>query len=131
MLHLAAEGRLKGLVDSVWGRWLRPVKEPTLRFADRARALSTCRRVARTVVANRDGCREMTVERDGRVLRRCGPDDIAHADAVRADYADWWFCVRPSGTEPIVRLAIEARSPGLLGERTAELIELFEGSADP
>ncbi|MHC5034861.1 MAG: hypothetical protein ACYTFZ_07475, partial [Planctomycetota bacterium] len=62
----------------------------------------------------------------GRILRDCERDDIWESDGARADYTDWWFCVRPSGTEPIARLALEARSRGLLQERTAELSALFE-----
>jgi phosphomannomutase len=51
---------------------------------------------------------------------------VAGAEGARVDYEDWWFCVRPSGTEPIARLALEARSEELLAGRRAELSALFE-----
>jgi phosphomannomutase len=50
-------------------------------------------------------------------LTRFGPD-------VRKDYEDWWFCVRPSGTEPrVLRLTVEARKSAMAEERMAALRE--------
>lgn len=41
---------------------------------------------------------------------------------VRKDYEDWWFCVRPSGTEPrLVRLTVEAKTQEVADVRMAEL----------
>ena len=50
---------------------------------------------------------------------------IAGCDGVRVDYEDWWFCVRPSGTEPIARLALEARTEEMLERRTGILSDTF------
>jgi phosphomannomutase len=37
------------------------------------------------------------------------PDaEIAHLDGVSVDYADWHFNVRPSNTEPLLRLNLES-----------------------
>ena len=59
--------------------------------------------------------------------------DVLHPDAqarrvlrigtdLRKDFDDWWFCVRPSGTEPrFLRLSVEARTRPLAEARTAEL----------
>ena len=29
-------------------------------------------------------------------------------DGIRFDYPDWWFIIRKSGTEPLIRLVLEA-----------------------
>ncbi|MCB9806885.1 hypothetical protein H6768_03245 [Candidatus Peribacteria bacterium] len=31
-------------------------------------------------------------------------------DGIRIESPDWWFCVRKSGTEPMLKVAIEARN---------------------
>ena len=42
------------------------------------------------------------------------PERRIDFDGVRLDWADAWFGVRPSNTEPILRLACEARTPAQL-----------------
>ncbi|KPK61884.1 MAG: hypothetical protein AMK73_07445 [Planctomycetes bacterium SM23_32] len=129
LLHLAGDGALEGLVGGLPGPWHRPVREPAFRFTDQGLARDVCRRVALSALERHGDPLEITCERGGRVLRDCGPDDVGQCEGVRADYEDWWFCVRPSGTEPLARLALEARSEEMLAERTAELSALFEGFA--
>jgi phosphomannomutase len=36
-------------------------------------------------------------------------------------YKDWWFNCRPSNTEPLLRLNVEAKTKTLLDEKLAEL----------
>ena len=48
-------------------------------------------------------------------------------DGVSVEYADWWFNVRCSNTEPLVRLNIEAKSPALMEKRRDELLALIRG----
>ncbi len=48
--------------------------------------------------------------------------EIDHVDGVTVQYADWWFNVRPSNTEPLLRLVLEARSPELRDEKKALLL---------
>jgi phosphomannomutase len=43
-------------------------------------------------------------------------------DGLRVDYRDWWFNVRPSNTEPLVRLNVEADTPELMASRRDELL---------
>ncbi len=38
-------------------------------------------------------------------------------DGYRLDYADWWFNIRPSNTEPYLRLIVEAKNNELLEEK--------------
>ena len=42
---------------------------------------------------------------DRRALRRRAPD---HLDGISIDYEDWHFNVRPSNTEPLLRLCLES-----------------------
>jgi len=42
-------------------------------------------------------------------------------DGITVEYKDWWFNVRPSNTEPLLRLTIEADTEDLLGQKQAEL----------
>lgn len=46
-------------------------------------------------------------------------------DGYRVEYADWWFNVRLSNTEPYLRLILEARTPALLNEKLAEIKALI------
>lgn len=41
-------------------------------------------------------------------------------DGYRIEFSDWWFNVRPSNTEPYLRLLIEAKSKTLLRQKTDE-----------
>ncbi|HJY31671.1 MAG TPA: phosphomannomutase/phosphoglucomutase, partial [Actinomycetota bacterium] len=46
-------------------------------------------------------------------------------DGLTVEFEDWWFNVRPSNTEPLLRLNVEAKTEELLEERTSELLELI------
>ncbi len=37
-------------------------------------------------------------------------------------YPDWWFNVRPSNTEPLLRLVVEAETAEKLAEKKAILV---------
>jgi phosphomannomutase len=52
-------------------------------------------------------------------------------DGLTVEFEDWWFNVRPSNTEPLLRLNVEARTDELLREKTAELLELIRGEGGP
>jgi len=43
-------------------------------------------------------------------------------DGITVQYDDWWFNVRPSNTEPLLRLVCEARTPQMLDAKMAELV---------
>ena len=46
-------------------------------------------------------------------------------DGLTVEYDDWWFNLRPSNTEPLLRLNVEARSEDLLEKKTAEALGLI------
>ncbi|NMB39785.1 MAG: phosphomannomutase/phosphoglucomutase [Parcubacteria group bacterium] len=50
---------------------------------------------------------------------------ITKIDGVRIDFDDWWFLLRGSNTEPILRLIIEAKSKELLDGKIKEIIPFF------
>jgi len=50
-------------------------------------------------------------------------------DGLTVEFDDWWCNVRPSNTEPLLRLNVEARTPELLEQKTAEVLALIRGDA--
>jgi phosphomannomutase len=46
-------------------------------------------------------------------------------DGLTIEYEDWWFNVRPSNTEPLLRLNVEARTEDLLDEKTREVLRVI------
>ena len=46
---------------------------------------------------------------------------ITELDGVTVEFDDWWFNVRPSNTEPLLRLNLEADSKESMEEKTREL----------
>ena len=49
-----------------------------------------------------------------------------YLDGVTIEYKDWWFNVRSSNTEPLLRLTIEADTKELLEEKEKELSEFIQ-----
>src|SRR5262249_9533393 len=52
-----------------------------------------------------------------------------HLDGLTVDLGEWWFNLRPSNTEPLLRLNLEAADRAACEARTAEVLELVRGSA--
>jgi phosphomannomutase len=50
-------------------------------------------------------------------------------DGLSVEFADWWFNVRCSNTEPLVRLNLEAKTQAQLDQRTQELLALIRAPA--
>jgi len=50
---------------------------------------------------------------------------IEELDGITIEYIDWWFNLRASNTEPVVRLTIEAKTKELLEEKLAEIKNLI------
>jgi phosphomannomutase len=59
------------------------------------------------------------------LVRECtateAPQAVYDFDGVRLEFTDWWFNVRPSNTEPWLRLVIEADTEELLAEKRARI----------
>ncbi len=50
---------------------------------------------------------------------------VSHLDGVSIDFDDWHFNVRPSNTEPLLRLNLEALSEELMAEKRDEVLTLI------
>ena len=51
---------------------------------------------------------------------------IKKIDGLTVEFSDWWFNLRKSNTEPLVRLNLEAGSAALLEEKKKEVIALIK-----
>ncbi|HYX48686.1 MAG TPA: phosphomannomutase/phosphoglucomutase, partial [Ktedonobacteraceae bacterium] len=47
---------------------------------------------------------------------------VDHLDGITVDYGDWWFNVRPSNTEPLLRLNVEANNQALMEQKRGEVL---------
>jgi phosphomannomutase len=66
------------------------------------------------------------IEEVGRAFQGGRQDRL---DGLTVEYDDWWFNVRASNTEPLLRLNVEARTPELLEEKTAEVLSVIREGA--
>jgi phosphomannomutase len=53
-----------------------------------------------------------------------------HLDGLTVDLGDWWFNLRPSNTEPLLRLNLEAADQAACEAHTAEVLALLKRDAD-
>jgi phosphomannomutase len=56
--------------------------------------------------------------------------EIDHLDGITVSYPDWWANVRPSNTEPYLRLVLEARTAEELARREAEIVAILGPPAE-
>ena len=51
--------------------------------------------------------------------------EISHLDGISVDAEEWHFNVRPSNTEPLLRLNLEARSKELMEQKRDEVLDVI------
>jgi phosphomannomutase len=56
---------------------------------------------------------------------------IDRLDGLTVDHGDWWYNVRPSNTEPLLRLNVEAATPERCAAHVAQVKELIATFARP
>ena len=57
---------------------------------------------------------------------RFGPQgEVSHLDGISVNADDWHFNVRPSNTEPLLRLNLEARSEELMEQKRDEVLDVI------
>jgi phosphomannomutase len=57
---------------------------------------------------------------------RFGPEgEVSHLDGLSVDAEEWHMNVRPSNTEPLLRLNLEALSPELMERKREEVLEVI------
>jgi phosphomannomutase len=54
--------------------------------------------------------------------------EIDHLDGVTVNFPHWWFNVRASNTQPLLRLNVEADDPDTLAAKTAEVLAMIRGT---
>ena len=54
-----------------------------------------------------------------------GEGRVSHLDGISVDFDDWHFNVRPSNTEPLLRLNLEATSEELMKRKRDEVLEVI------
>ena len=127
LVHLVGDGEMESIVAALAAhRWAPPLEGL---FAVRARdeAAELCLKTAGAILQMFPNPDEIICEKDWQVLRGCCAEDLNGAEGVRVDYPDWWFCVRPSGTEDIVRLTVEASRPEVADERLQQISGVVTG----
>ncbi|WP_048192637.1 phosphoglucosamine mutase [Pyrolobus fumarii] len=70
--------------------------------------------------------REKAVEVVNEVKKHFSGQRMVTIDGVKVFGDGWWFLVRPSGTEPVLRIMVEARSPEEAKRLAEELKKLVE-----
>jgi phosphomannomutase len=53
--------------------------------------------------------------------------DLLELDGLSFEYPTWWFNVRSSNTEPLVRLNLEAKTKAEMEQRRDEVLALIRG----
>lgn len=63
----------------------------------------------------------------GRIRSKYSDGKFTEIDGLRIDYPDWWFIVRQSTNEPLVRLVLEAKTKKELEKRIEEVSSCIKG----
>lgn len=59
--------------------------------------------------------------------KKFGNGKVSKLDGLRVDYSDWWFLARPSNTDPVMRLVVEAKTKELMEEKSHLLSDFING----
>ena len=117
-------GRLGHHHRAAGARAAQPERPAALRAA---RALPALRRLGRD--QHRGG--EPGGDRRGHRRRTSAPPaaSVDRLDGLTVEHGDWWYNVRPSNTEPLLRLNVEARTAERCAAHVAEVQELIAANA--
>lgn len=66
-----------------------------------------------------DAVKNACIERDNLIK-------MMDFDGYRVEFKDWWFNIRPSNTEPFLRLILEARTQTMLDEKLAFIEDVLK-----
>ena len=61
------------------------------------------------------------------IRKKYADGNMYELDGVSSEYKDWWFNVRASNTEPLLRLIVEADTKELMEARRDELLKIIRG----
>lgn len=68
--------------------------------------------------------KKTAMEKIEKYYRKLNPK-ISKMDGITIEFNDWWFNVRPSNTEPLLRLNLEADSRELMEKKKKELVGII------
>ena len=57
-----------------------------------------------------------------------GKAKISHLDGLLVEYPDWWFNLRPSNTEPVLRLNLEAHDRAVMERERDRLVARMDAA---
>jgi len=63
-------------------------------------------------------------------LRTLPSSDISTIDGIRLGFDDAWALVRPSGTEPLIRITVEGATSGVVEKLYHEIHKIVKGAID-
>jgi phosphomannomutase len=61
------------------------------------------------------------------LAREYADGDVYRLDGISAEFGDWHFNVRPSNTEPLLRLNLEGLTPEIMERRRDEVLAIIRG----
>jgi phosphomannomutase len=70
---------------------------------------------------------EATIEKVEEQYSKRDNPEIDYLDGLTVDFGDWWFNLRPSNTEPLLRLNVEAKDRETMEKERDELLDLIRG----
>jgi len=100
---------------SITGQTLSELVAPLVRYADSGEINSKVSDPHATVV-------KLTSTLQGAGVK------VDELDGLTADYGDWWFNLRPSNTEPLLRLNVEAANAELCDQHVHEVLDMLKGA---
>jgi phosphomannomutase len=94
------------------GQPLSTMLEPYRRYADSGEINTEVANPAATVAAMAEA-------------EQAAGASVDRLDGLTVEHDDWWYNVRPSNTEPLLRLNVEARTADLCAAHVAEVQQLI------
>ena len=70
--------------------------------------------------------REIGLQKIAEVKARYAEGNMSELDGVSVEYPDWWFNLRMSNTEPLIRLTVEAISEPVMEQKKKQLLEMLQ-----
>ena len=65
-------------------------------------------------------------EKIKRLAERFANGRVDYLDGVTVEYDDWWFNVRKSNTQPLLRLNLEAKTKEIMESKMKEVIRIIK-----
>jgi phosphomannomutase len=70
---------------------------------------------------------DVAAEKIDRLEREYAHGRVYRLDGISAEFDDWHFNVRPSNTEPLLRLNLEGLTPAIMERRRDEVLQIIRG----